>query len=278
MTVAKETNAFAAFEKHNWELSAQPYHQMLGALTCQAADILWDAVNQNQGVNSLLDLATGPGYFARYAAEQGCKKVLGIDFSENMIALARTLSPNFGNLNFKLGDAEQLQEEDAAFDAVTMNFGLLHLARPHQALYEAYRVLKPGGKFAFSVWSKPERAVGLGIVLAAITTFSDSALAIPDGPPFFYFSDESNSLNGLKNAGFIQVSFQEISLPWVVASGEDIFTAFLKGTARTGGLLRLQSQATLDLIRNKIYADSESYRKGDLLHIPMGIVLAVGTK
>jgi ubiquinone/menaquinone biosynthesis C-methylase UbiE len=274
----KNASAFAVFEKQNWELSAHPYPQLFGLLTCQTASVLWEAVSQNRHVNSLLDLATGPGYLAKYAAEQGCKKVVGIDFSENMVALASAPPRNPEILNFKLGDAEQLNESDAAFDAVTMNFGLLHLARPHKAISEAYRVLKPGGKFAFTVWSKPEQAAGLKMVLAAISAFSDSTLSIPEGPPFFYFSDSKNSLSALEDAGFNNVSFQEITLQWLVASGDDIFTAFLKGTARTGGLLRLQSRTTLDAIRNKVCSDSEAYRQGDLLHIPMSVVLAVGAK
>jgi ubiquinone/menaquinone biosynthesis C-methylase UbiE len=41
---------------------------------------------------------------------------------------------------------------DGSFDAVTMNFGILHLSEPQTAMAQARRVLTPGGRFAFTAW------------------------------------------------------------------------------------------------------------------------------
>jgi len=48
-----------------------------------------------------------------------------------------------------------------------MNFGILHLGQPEKALLEAYRVLRSGSRFAFSVWAAPDETIGFGIVLRA---------------------------------------------------------------------------------------------------------------
>src|SRR5205809_6238429 len=64
------------------------------------------------------------------------------------------LSPE---IEFREGDAEALPFPEASFDAVVMNFGMLHLAHPERAVAEAFRVLSAGGRFAFTVDRKSTR-------------------------------------------------------------------------------------------------------------------------
>ena len=97
-------------------------------------------------------MASGPGYVAAAAASVGASAV-GVDFSSEMVRLAASRYPG---IVFQEGDAEALAFPDESFDAVTLNFGVLHLARPDAALAEARRVLVPGGRCALTVWAKPE--------------------------------------------------------------------------------------------------------------------------
>ena len=86
----------------------------------------------------------------------------GIDFSEKMIAIAKTMFPD---ISFAKGDAQNLRFEDASFDRVLINFGLLHVSHPDKACVEAFRVLKSGGRFGFTVWAGPEKNPGAKIVM-----------------------------------------------------------------------------------------------------------------
>jgi len=94
----------------------------------------------------VLDLACGPGLVAAAAVGRRALPV-GLDFSSAMIALARADHPG---IRFEEGDAEVLPFADEAFDAVVANFGIHHVAEPNRALTEARRVLRPGGRVAFT--------------------------------------------------------------------------------------------------------------------------------
>jgi ubiquinone/menaquinone biosynthesis C-methylase UbiE len=142
---APDPAAFREFEHAGWEVNVAEYEDAFARLTRQAIGPLLEAVNARQGIR-LLDVATGPGYVAAAAAARGAR-VTGIDFSAPMVARARDLNPA---VEFQVGDAEALSFPDASFDAVVMNFGILHLARPERAMSEAARVLRPGGRFAFT--------------------------------------------------------------------------------------------------------------------------------
>lgn len=125
--------AFSAFEKQAWRQSATAYDRYFGPLTAQTGSRLLDAVAEQPEGKALLDVATGPGYLAKQAATRGFSKVVGLDFSDPMIALAKATGP--GNAEFRVGDAQNLVEEgDCSFDAVTMNVGLLHMSLPNMEI------------------------------------------------------------------------------------------------------------------------------------------------
>src|SRR2546425_13368147 len=99
-----------------------------GSRPRQALDPLLDAAEVRSGARAL-DVASGPGYVAAAAAARGAR-VTGVDFSLAMVRLAR--AQNSG-VKFRKGNAESLPFPDGSFDAVVMNFGMLHLARPEHA-------------------------------------------------------------------------------------------------------------------------------------------------
>ena len=266
--------SFREFEHAGWEKLPQQYDRAFGRLTVQAIPALLDAVFLKKGTK-LLDVATGPGYVARAAAERGAD-ALGIDFASAMVASARELHPE---LQFEVGDAEALAFRDASFDAVTMNFGLLHLGRPERALAEAQRVLRPGGRFAFTVWATPDQARGFGIVLAAIQKHGDLSAPVPAGPSFFRFSDASECQRTLQQAGFRAPQFTTVPQTWGLDSAADLFEFMLGSTVRTGALLRAQAPEALDAIRKEVEEEALIHKSaGTGIAIPMPAVLASATR
>jgi len=265
--------AFHDFEQAGWERAARFYVDAFGPLTIQTAPALLDAVGAGRGTR-ILDVACGPGFIAAAAAERGAV-VTGLDFASAMVDEATRRHPGIA---FRQGDAEALPFEDASFDAVTMNFGMLHLARPDTAIAEAWRVLRPGGRYGFTVWAGPDRAVGFGMALRAIERHGNSQVPLPEGPPFFRFSDVNGTRQTLGEAGFEDIDVRELPLVWRLTSADDAFRALSQGGVRTAAVLRAQTPAALAAIRDAVRVEVETFKSGAGFEIPMPAVLASATK
>jgi SAM-dependent methyltransferase len=265
--------AFHEFERAGWESIPGAYQDAFGTLTTQAIAPLLDAARVGPGVH-VLDVATGPGYVAAAAAGRGAR-VVAIDFSSAMLAEARRHSPA---IDFREGDAEALPFPDQSFDAVVMNFGLLHLARPDQALGEAHRVLRHGGRLAFTVWARPDEAVAFGIVLRAIERHGRFDVPLPPGPPFFRFSDPAEGRRVLGRLGFESPSVVMVPQVWRLASLDALFPFMRDGTVRTAGLLRAQTPPAQEAIRDAVREAVRPYARGGGVDLPMPAALASATK
>jgi SAM-dependent methyltransferase len=268
-----DAEAFRSFEHDGWQRAAEHYIGAFGAVTMQAAGPLLDAVAARAAID-LLDVATGPGFVAAAAASRGAR-VVGLDFSAAMIAAAARLHHE---IVFREGDAEALPFDSNTFDAVVMNFGLLHLARPEAAIEEAARVLRPGGRYAFTVWAAPGQAAGFGIVLRAIERFGRLDVDLPEGPPFFRFSSPDECTAALQRAGFGEVAVHTIPLTWTLSSADELFEAVSRGGVRTAATLRLQTPEALAAIRAAVHESAETYREGGRIVLPMPAVLAAGIR
>src|ERR1700681_1245699 len=97
----------------------------------------------------VLDVGTGTGLVAHLVAPRVSPgSVIGIDLSDNMLALAR--SKKTRNVQFLGMAAEQLVFKPETFDLVTMGEALAYVSDPTDALAEAHRVLRSGGRLAVS--------------------------------------------------------------------------------------------------------------------------------
>lgn len=96
---------------------------------------------------TIADLGAGDGTFALLLA-QGAKKVIAVDTSARMIEVGRDLAlrNGIGNVEFRLGDMEEVPIAPAEVDLVFFSQSLHHALHPDRALKEAFRILAPGGR------------------------------------------------------------------------------------------------------------------------------------
>jgi SAM-dependent methyltransferase len=267
------TPTFKDLERNGYHAQAATYGDRPGRLTRQAIAPMLEAVAAVPGMR-LLDLCCGPGYGAGEAAARGLDAI-GVDIAPGMVAEARR---GFPGVAFREGDAEALAFSDRSFDAVICPFGLLHLPDPDKAIEEVFRVLKPGGCFAATVWAPPERAELLRLAVSAIAAHADMSVNLPPGPSLFMLSDPAVAIGKLEQAGFADTRCQELPIVYRAPDAEAVWDWFDRGTVRSVMLVRLQTPETQARIRAEIIEGARRYETGDGLQIPNPAMLYVARK
>ena len=105
---------------------------------------------------NLIDVACGTGDIAKLFLKQvnTSSQITCVDPNKEMINIAKRKLSHFTNLNWVVAPAEQLPIADSSFDFYTISFGLRNTKNLDKALSEAYRVLKPGGRYLCLEFSK----------------------------------------------------------------------------------------------------------------------------
>ena len=116
---------------------------------------LLNMMNPSQN-KKLIDVACGTGDIAKLFLKQvnTSSQITCVDPNKEMINIAKRKLSHFTNLNWVVAPAEQLPIADSSFDFYTISFGLRNTKNLDKALSEAYRVLKPGGRFLCLEFSK----------------------------------------------------------------------------------------------------------------------------
>lgn len=171
---------------------------------------------------AVLDVATGPGTVARLAAEQvGSQgRVLGADFSEAMIAIARAKPQPAGaaTIEYLVSPAAPLAVDDGAFDVVTCQQGLQFFPDRPAAIREMNRALKPGGRVAAAVWREIALQPYFAAVDAALRECLTADQAEPYGAPFRW-PRASDLADAFREQGFTDVSVEELRRPLTFEAG-----------------------------------------------------------
>ena len=114
--------------------------------------INWMAPSNNK---KLLDMACGSGDITKLVIDSTKNsKVEAMDANSKMISIGKKKLYKYKNIKWSVGRAEKLKFESNIFDFYTISFGLRNVADIDKALKEAFRVLKPGGRFMCLEFSK----------------------------------------------------------------------------------------------------------------------------
>jgi SAM-dependent methyltransferase len=127
-------------------------YRVLGRRLEPAAERMVRASGVGPG-QRLLDLAAGDGNVALAAARTGAD-VVAVDLAPRLVAQGRARSRSCGlAVDWRVCDAESLPLDDAGFDRVASNFGIIHARDPRRAVDELDRVLRPGGSVLVTAWA-----------------------------------------------------------------------------------------------------------------------------
>jgi SAM-dependent methyltransferase len=275
-----DPEAVREFERAGWNRAAAAYEATFAPATRPFIEPLLDAAAIGAGMD-VLDLCSGPGFIAAAAASRGAR-VTGLDFSTAMLAEARD---RFPAIDFGYGDAEAPTLDDARFDAVVCGFGIHHVPRPALAIAGAYRVLRGGGRLAFSIWADRAENIAWQLLFDAIDRCGEPAASAAPPPGGGFATDQA--LRATREAGFSQA----IALPrhaiWWHPDAASLLAAMRAGTARMAALIEAQPASAMPAILAGIEQAAAPYRvtgtdgdgaEGDGLAIPIACVIVVGSK
>jgi demethylmenaquinone methyltransferase/2-methoxy-6-polyprenyl-1,4-benzoquinol methylase len=198
---------------------------MSGGLHRLWKQLMINALNPSRGDApfALLDVAGGTGDIARKvldAAGPGTAAVI-CDISVEMMQVGRARAEGLGDrLAFVQGNAEFLPFASRSFDAYTIAFGIRNVTHIEAALPEAYRVLKPGGRFLCLEFSSVE--VPLLDTLYDVYSFNAipvlGGLVAGDSASYQYlvesirrFPDQKSFMRLIENAGFERVRYRNLT-------------------------------------------------------------------
>ena len=252
---------------------ARAYAEGFSDATRQCVEPMVRAVGAAPGVR-VLDLCCGPGIVSAELVAHGAH-VTGLDFSEPMLERARRV---VDRATFVHGDANTLPFEDGAFDAVTIGFGLPHLPEPERALMEVRRVMRTGGRLAFTCWQGAATSTAFAIAMNAVETRGVAGVALPSGPDFWTLADRDAAFGALTRTGFTPMDFATIHSRWIVADPDRVYDYFAEGTARMRALLQAQPPRRRAAIRSAMREAVMSLPrngKGWVVPIPAALTVAV---
>jgi demethylmenaquinone methyltransferase/2-methoxy-6-polyprenyl-1,4-benzoquinol methylase len=214
--------------------SVAPRYDLMNDLMSAGVHRLWkntlvDVLNPRPG-ERILDVAGGTGDIAfrivRRVMEKGGERpdVTICDVNAAMLEMGRDRAVDRGllqGLTWTTGDAERLPFPDRSFDAYTIAFGLRNVTRIDQALAEAWRVLKPGGRFYCLEFSKVTSAP----VARVYDAYSERALPFfgrlvaRDAEAYRYlhesirrFPSQRELGEHMRRSGFAQVGWRNLTL------------------------------------------------------------------
>jgi len=164
-----------------------------------------DLVNRLRArpLSRVLEIAAGTGVVTRAMASAlpESTSIVATDLNQAMLDQASVVGTKRA-VEWRQADALQLPFQDATFDAVACQFGVMFFPEKPKAFSEARRVLRPGGVFIFNVWDRIEENEFADTVTTALES------VFPKDPPRFMartphgYHDRSHIARDLANGGF----------------------------------------------------------------------------
>lgn len=216
----------------------------------------------------VLDVGCGGGLTsAAFAAAVGPEgRVLGLDVSAVILAVAQRRHAGIPNLTFEIGDAATMKLAD--FDLVVSRFGVMFFPDPVAAFTNLRRAVRSGGRLSFVCWRALDENPWMGEpARAAFTVLPRPDPTPPGAPGPFAFADPTRVRAVLGAAGYADVEIKGLDLTLDLGSLDDGLAQMTRmGPAAAG--YAAADDATRAAVRDVLRATLESRLDGDRVRMP----------
>ncbi len=236
---------------------------MMESLRIQGEELL---KNVPVSISNVLDVATGTGEPGLTLAERFSNAtVTGTDISEGMLAVAEenAAERRLKNYNTKLADACALPFEDEVYDAVFCRLGIMFFSDPAKGAGEFFRVLKPGGRTALTVWNVPAKNEWLATAAATVREKLNLPFPPPDAPGVFRFGQAGLLRKTLEGSGFKEVKEREVRGFMKFESAGQYLDMLLDVAAPIVAALREAPEKKQEEVKTAILSVAESKAESD---------------
>ena len=184
----------------------------------------------NGAATKVIELAAGTGIVSRKLRDKlhPDASLLVTDLNAPMLEVARRKFSKGANVDFAVANAMELAFDDAVFDLMVCQFGVMFFPDKRASFLEAARVLKPGGRYVFNVFSEMQKNPYSQIAYGVPAQF------FPEDPPGFYkvpfhYGDPDIVREDLKAAGWQDVKHETIRLKKKIADPQTFARGLVYG-------------------------------------------------
>ena len=183
----------------------------------------------------MLDVGCGSGATSRHMAErvglQG--RVVGVDISITILAVAKERAEHISNLRFEVGDAQTMDLGEDAFDLIYSRFGVMFFQDAIAAFTNLHRALKPTGRLKFLAWRAAAENPWMQQPVTAIQEIfppppnSNPDVPDPNAPGPFSLAQLERLHHVLQSAGFTEVQVEAIDNHMRMGSADEAISLIL---------------------------------------------------
>lgn len=259
--------------RQDWESQARSWYEQRESLLADSRPIhewLVQHLDPSDG-DRVLEIAAGPGDTGFLAATRlGKGRLVSTDLAPGMVDAARKRGAELGiqNVDYRVLDAQAMDLQDASFDGIICRWGFMLMPDPAAALRECKRVLVPGGRLVFAVFTAPDENPFASIPARVLT--EAGYLPRPTSgwqPGILALGDRSRLQSLLDDVGFASTHIEGVDMTWTFASTDEYWSFLVELTA-LGPLVRSLPAATRDAVRGAIDARLAQFTRADGIALP----------
>ena len=257
-----------------YDAGAAAYDRLTGRWSAMFAAAALDAVDVSP-TDKVLDLAAGTGDGALLAVQRlgHSGNAIAVDLSVPMLVVAQS-KPSSRPVDFVAADAQRLPFLDRTFDAVICLFGLMFFPNALRALAEVRRVLRPGARFAATVWRTPEDAAFSGFIAQALGEALPADREELLRP--FSLSDAAQVERLLNEGGYGKIDVRREIRTAHFSSFEDYWDPIEAGGGRLGQAYLGLPPQTKVAVRQRVQEELSTLTVNGQIVMPLAAHLVVG--